>query len=70
MQELFQNFEKLTVKSATEAAEREVSHRPDWFSESEDILLNLIDKMNDALKLYSGPMRKNSNRVISKGTLN
>ncbi len=50
MQELFQNFEKHIVESATEVAEREVTHRPDWFSESESILLNLIDKRNDALK--------------------
>ncbi len=39
MQELFQNFEKHIVESATEVAKQKVTHHPDWFSESKNILL-------------------------------
>ncbi len=40
------------VKSATEVAEREVSHRPDWFTVSESLLLELIEKRNTSPKNF------------------
>jgi hypothetical protein len=36
------------VDSAAEAAEREVTNRPDWFSESESLLMSLIENRNVA----------------------
>jgi hypothetical protein len=40
------------VKSASEVAECEITHRPDWFIELEALLLELIEKRNSTLKNY------------------
>ena len=48
--DLLNNFEQYIVDTATELAEKEIRKRPDWFTESQDILLELINERNIAFK--------------------
>ena len=48
--DLLNKFEEYVVETATELAEREIKKRPDWFSESEDLLIELIGIRNNAFK--------------------
>ena len=50
--ELLDRFEKHIVHAAMEAAQIEVCNRPDWFTQSETILLELITIRNRTYKLY------------------
>jgi len=50
--ELLQLFEKHIAKAAKEAAEQPISFKADWFSTSEQILMELIQKRNNALKRF------------------
>jgi len=50
--ELLQLFEKHIAKAAKEAAEQPISFKADWFSTSEQILKELIQKRNNALKRF------------------
>ena len=49
--ELLEDFEKHIVQSATEVATTETKRRADWFTEAEQLLLDLISKRNEAFKL-------------------
>ena len=48
--ELLENFEEHITAAALDVAASEVKSRPDWFTEAEEELLNLIEKRNDAFK--------------------
>ena len=50
--ELLENFEDHITTAARDVAASEVKSRPDWFTEAEEDLLNLIEKRNDAFKKY------------------
>ena len=45
------SFESHIVQTAVELAARTKKKRPDWFSGSEKILVDLIEKRNKAFKL-------------------
>ena len=49
---LLDHFEKHIVHAATEATQIELCNRPNWFMQSETILLKLITIRNHAYKLY------------------
>ena len=44
--DLLNKFEEYVVEAATELAEREIRKRPDWFTESENLLIELIGIRN------------------------
>ena len=48
--DLLKKFEEYVVEAATELAEKEIKKRPNWFSESEDLLIKLIGIRNNAFK--------------------
>ena len=50
--EALSNFESFIVMSAKEVAEREVKNHPDWFTQSEEVLLYHIDLCNKAFKQH------------------
>jgi len=52
LSEAHSKFEEFVVSTAEELAEREVKNRPDWFTQSEEILLQHINLRNKAHKVY------------------
>jgi hypothetical protein len=50
--ELLHIFESHITEAAKEAAEQPISSKPDWFSASEHILMELISKRNEAQKNF------------------
>ena len=50
--EAHSKFEEFVVSTAQGVAEREVKNRPDWFTQSEEILLQHINLRNKAHKVY------------------
>jgi hypothetical protein len=50
--EWLDNLENHIVKKVNEVANTEVKMRPDWFSESEYVLINLINKRNQVFKMF------------------
>ena len=50
--ELIDDFEEHIKSAALEVAPAEVRHRPDWFTEAEEILMNCIDTRNQAFKKH------------------
>ena len=62
--DLLNNFEQYIVDTATELVEKEIRKRPDWFTESQDILLELINERNIAFKnRLKCPFEENSNKL-------
>ena len=57
--ELLDKFEDHIVKCAKKAATTQVRARPDWFSQAEHTLIELINKRNEAFK-REPPKPKNS----------
>ncbi len=51
-EQIIKLFEKHIAKAAKEAAEQPISFKADWFSTSEQILKELIQKRNNALKRF------------------
>jgi hypothetical protein len=58
--ELIHNFEKHIVKVAKELAQSDNRKRPDWFSEAEALLIDLINNKNCA---YKNPSESNHQRL-------
>jgi len=50
--ELMDDFEEHVKSAALEVAPAEVRHRPDWFTEVEEILMKCIDSRNQAFKAH------------------
>jgi alpha-galactosidase/6-phospho-beta-glucosidase family protein len=50
--ELLNEFEAHVVEKAGEVAADEQRVRPDWFTEAEHLLVDLIDKRNEAYKNF------------------
>jgi len=50
--EALSNFESFVVKLVKEVVEREIHNRPNWFTQSEKMLLHHISLRNKAHKLY------------------
>ena len=75
--DLLNKFEEFVVDTATELGEREVKKRPDWFTESEDLLIELIGIRNNAFKkCLKSPSEENNvkptptaEKVFEKGDL-
>ena len=61
--EALSKFESFIIPSAKEVAEREVKNHPDWFTQSEEILLHHIDLCNKAFKqhLISNTIKSHQN---------
>jgi hypothetical protein len=58
------------IKSATEVADGEVSHRPYWFTESETLLLKLIEKRNTTLKSFMKSGSTETHELLKKARSN
>ena len=50
--ELMDDFKEHFKSAALEVAPAEVRHRPDWFTEAEEILMKCIDSRNQAFKAH------------------
>ncbi len=62
--ELIDNFEKHIMSAAMELALSDNRKWPDWFSEAEDLLLDLIDNRNTAYKvLMKNPSETNHQKL-------
>jgi hypothetical protein len=62
--DLLNKFEESVVDTATELAEREIKKRPDWFTESEDLLIELIGIRNNAFKkCLKSPSEENTMKL-------
>ena len=62
--DLLNDFEEHIVQSALDVAAREEKVRPDWFTESEKILLDAIEKRNNAFKNnIKHPTESNQNKL-------
>mmetsp|Transcript_1493 Transcript_1493/g.2313 ORF Transcript_1493/g.2313 Transcript_1493/m.2313 type:complete len:881 (+) Transcript_1493:452-3094(+) len=62
--ELLSNFESHIVQTAVDVAAKKKKKRPDWFSESEQTLVDLIEKRNKAFKLcMKQPSSENQNHL-------
>ena len=51
LSELLNNLEKHVVQCANKVASTKTRKRPDWFSEAECMLIDLIEKRNQAFKI-------------------
>ena len=69
--EALSNFESFIVTSAKEVAEREEKNRPDWFTQSEEVLLHHIDLRNKAFKqhLISNTIKSHQNLKACQANL-
>ena len=62
--DLLDSFESHIVQTAVDVAARQKKKRPDWFSESEQNLIALIEKRNQAFKLcMKQPSIENQNHL-------
>jgi hypothetical protein len=62
--ELLDNLEEHIVKKANEIASTEKKNRPDWFSEAEEVLIELISKRNLAFKNFvKRPSEENGQKL-------
>ena len=63
-QHLLKKFETYIMKTAKLVAEKEVRHKPDWFTQAEQILSIHIELRNKAQKRYSNdPSEQNRNKL-------
>jgi hypothetical protein len=54
------------VKSASEVAEYGITRKPDWFTESESLLLELIEKRKSTLKNYMKHGSTETNEILKQ----
>jgi hypothetical protein len=68
--ELILLFEKHIVKAAKEVAEQPITTKPDWFSTSEQDLMELISIRNDALKNHMKRGTSETQELLKKARRN